>query len=112
MRLEWDEDKNRKNLHKHDIRFETAALVFEDPHALTQRDLFSEDEERWVTLGTIGSSTILFVVHTWLHVDDEETIRIISARAATPRERRTYEEAYQGTKAGHRGHREQERRRH
>jgi uncharacterized DUF497 family protein len=35
MYFEWDENKNRQNLLKHEVRFETAALVFEDPHALT-----------------------------------------------------------------------------
>jgi uncharacterized DUF497 family protein len=40
MRFEWDESKNRQNLLKHDIRFETAALVFDDPRALTQTDQF------------------------------------------------------------------------
>ena len=44
MRFEWDE-KNRLNLRKHDVRFETALLVFEDPNAITQRDVTFEDEE-------------------------------------------------------------------
>jgi uncharacterized protein (DUF4415 family) len=51
MRFEWDEQKNRPNLRKHDIRFETAILVFDDPYVLTQRDFTSEDEERWITIG-------------------------------------------------------------
>ena len=42
----WDENKNRQNLRKHDGRFETAVLVFDDPHAITQRDVTFEDEER------------------------------------------------------------------
>jgi uncharacterized DUF497 family protein len=46
MRFEWDESKNRQNLRKHDVRFETATLVFEDPHSLTQRDADLEEEER------------------------------------------------------------------
>ena len=46
MRFEWDEHKNRQNRRKHDIRFETAELVFDDPFAMTQRDDASEDEER------------------------------------------------------------------
>jgi uncharacterized DUF497 family protein len=53
MRFEWDENKNRQNLLKHDVRFETAALVFDDPCALTQIDQPSEGEERWVTLGAV-----------------------------------------------------------
>ena len=46
MRFECDEQKNRQNLHKHDVRFETAVLVFDDPYAITQRDVTFEDEER------------------------------------------------------------------
>jgi uncharacterized protein len=98
MRFEWDEEKNRRNHDKHGVSFETATLVFEDPYSLTQRDLLSEDEDRWITLGTIESRTVLFVVHTWLDrnigQETEEIIRIISARRATPRERKQYEEAH------------------
>jgi hypothetical protein len=46
MRFTWDENKNRQNLRKHDVRFETAVLVFDDPYAITQRDVTFEDEER------------------------------------------------------------------
>ena len=55
MRFEWDEH----NLRKHDVRFETAILVFDDPYAITQRDLTFEDEERWITVGAIGTGSIL-----------------------------------------------------
>lgn len=65
MRFEWDEQKNRQNLRKHDVRFETAILVFDDPYALTQRDLTFEEEERWITVGAIGPGSILLVVHTF-----------------------------------------------
>ncbi len=102
MRFEWDEAKNERNLLKHNVRFETAALVFDDPFALTQRDESSDKEERWITFGTIGERTILVVVHTWLEAEGEEVIRIISARTAETRERRTYEEAYQGAKKRYR----------
>lgn len=82
MRFEWDEQKNRQNLCEHDVRFETAMLVFDDPYALTQRDFSSEDEERWITVGAIGPGSILLVGHTFYEEQGEETIRIISARAA------------------------------
>ena len=104
MRFEWDEAKNQRNLLKHDVRFETAALVFDDPYALTQRDDSPSEEERWITLGVVSRDKVLFVVHTWRERDEEEVIRIISARAATPRERKGYEEANQGTKTRHRRH--------
>lgn len=101
MRFEWDENKNRQNLLKHGVGFETATLVFEDPHALTDVDLSSEDE-RWDTLGKVSASLVLFVVHTWLEQNGEDVIRIISARAAESHERRIYEEAQQGAKARYR----------
>ena len=112
MRFECDEEKNRRNLSKHGIRFETAALAFEDPHALTQRDPFSESEDRWITLGTVEAVTVLFIVHTWFEHESEEVIRIISARAATPRERKLYEKAQQGTERRHRKTHSHERRRY
>ncbi|MGA8491305.1 MAG: BrnT family toxin [Terriglobales bacterium] len=62
MRFEWDEIKNRQNLLKHDVRFETAVLAFDDPCSLTQPDELSGEEERWITLGTIGPGAILMVV--------------------------------------------------
>ena len=112
MRFEWDEQKNRQNLRKHDVRFETAMLVFDDPYALTQRDFTSEDEERWITVGAIGPGSILLVVHTFYEKQGEEIIRVISARAAESHERRAYEEAHKGAEARHPRHRRKKRRRH
>jgi uncharacterized protein len=59
MRFEWDEHKNRRNFRKLDVRFETAVLVFDDPYAITQRDVTLADEERWITVGAIGPGSIL-----------------------------------------------------
>ena len=112
MRFEWDEAKNQRNLLKHDVRFETATLAFDDPCALTQRDESTDEEERWITLGSVSPGTVLFVVHTWRERSKEEIIRIISARPATPRERKRYEEAHQRAKTRHRRHRGDERRRY
>ena len=112
MRFEWDEQKNRQNLRKHDVRFETAMLVFDDPYALTRRDFTPEDEERWITVGAIDPGSILLVVHTFYEEQGEEIIRIISARAAESHERRAYEEAHKGAEARHPGHRRKKRRRH
>ena len=88
MRFEWDEAKNRRNLAKHGISFETAALVFEDPHALSDLDRVVGAEERWQTIGAVGFH-ILLVAHTWEQRD--EVIRLISARKATSAERNHYE---------------------
>jgi uncharacterized protein len=112
MRFEWDEAKNRANLLKHRVRFETAALAFDDPYAVTRRDESSDEEERWITFGAISQGAILVVVHTYIEADGDDVIRIISARAAESRERRNYEEAHQGAKARHRRYQGHERRRH
>jgi uncharacterized protein len=112
MRFEWDEEKNRTNLLKHGLSFETAALVFDDPHSLTRRDPFFADEERWITLGVLDPIVVVFVVHTWFEGEDEEIIRIISARSATPRERKLYEEAQRKTETRNRQLRRKERPRH
>ena len=84
MRLEYDERKNRQNLAKHGVDFETAEIVFDDPYALTQRDEIHDQEGRFITLGEIAPGVVLFVVHTAFAArDGEEVIRLISARAAT-----------------------------
>ncbi|HEV2206902.1 MAG TPA: BrnT family toxin [Candidatus Acidoferrales bacterium] len=101
MRFEWDENKNHRNLRKHEVRFETATLVFEDPFAITQRDSRFEAEERWITIGAIGQGSILLVVHTLFESGEEEVIRIISARAAESHERKAYAEAHKGSEARH-----------
>lgn len=88
----WDEKKSRRNLAKHRISFETAALVFDDPCSLSRFDRVQGGEERWHTLGSAGGVVILLVVHADVEIDGEEVIRIISARKATPQERRAYEE--------------------
>jgi uncharacterized DUF497 family protein len=89
MRWSWSLAKNRDNKRKHGIGFETAVLVFDDPHALSRPDPFPH-EERWQTVGTIGQVAVL-VVHTWPD-SNSETGRMISARKATAHERRAYEE--------------------
>jgi uncharacterized protein len=112
MPFEWDEQKNRTNRKKHGVGFETAALVFDDPYALTQPDMAHQEEERFITLGSIGPGSILFVVHAnYESAEKAEVVRIISARAATSRERKSYEEAYQRTATRNRRHRSQARRR-
>jgi uncharacterized protein (DUF4415 family) len=64
------------------VRFETAVLVFDDPYAITVRDVAFEDEQRWITVATVGPGAILLVVHAFYEEQGEEVIRVISARAA------------------------------
>jgi hypothetical protein len=95
LRFGWDERKNRTNRRKHRVSFETAALVFDDPHHFSHLDCEVAGELRWHTIGMVKGSHILLVVHTSPDSDNEDTaeeenIRIISARKATPQERRVY----------------------
>jgi uncharacterized DUF497 family protein len=86
--FEWDPAKAAKNLAKHGVHFADAVAVLEDELALTIRDLHFGNEERWITIGMDPVGRLLVVVYTWRG----EQIRLISARPATPRERRQYEE--------------------
>jgi len=87
--FEWDGRKAGRNLKKHGVSFEEAATVFGDPLSLTIEDpLHSTDQDRFVIIGQSTRQRVLVVVHT----EQENTIRIISARVATTRERQTYEE--------------------
>jgi len=91
--FEWDLAKAVGNRSKHGVGFELAATVFRDPLALSRFDEeHSEAEERWVTLGQAGNGRLLTVVHTFTEMDEHNaTVRIISARLATKREQRDYE---------------------
>lgn len=93
MRFEWDENKSRLNRKKHGLSFEKAMQVFADPFCLTVHDRTAWGEERLWTIGRLGQLAVVVVVHTTRTQDGEEITRIISARKATPRERRFYEEA-------------------
>jgi uncharacterized protein len=85
--FEWDLRKAASNVRKHGIYFADAVLVLEDDHAITFREDTS-DEERWVTIGMDAFARILVVVYTWRG----NSIRIISARPATPAENSHYTE--------------------
>ena len=87
MEWSWDDRKEAINLRKHGFSFKTAILVFDDPHRLSAPDPHAEDD-RWRTIGMVDRTT-LFVVHTI--IEDDGSGRIISARRATPMERRRYE---------------------
>ncbi|MBD3878732.1 MAG: BrnT family toxin [Quinella sp. 1Q5] len=83
--VEWDNKKAAINKQKHGISFETAALVFTDENRIERRDdRHSQDEDRWQVIGMVND--VLFVVFT----ERGEAVRLITARAATPRERSEY----------------------
>ncbi len=93
LRFEWDQAKNETNKRKHDIDFETARLVFDDPLCLTFVERVSGAEERWHAIGAIENIVVLVVVHTYREENSDEAIRIISARRATRHERKLYAQA-------------------
>jgi uncharacterized DUF497 family protein len=87
MLFEWDPRKAAANLAKHGVSFDEGSTVFGDPLAGTIGDpVHSADEARFITIGRSDQDRVIVVVHT----DREDKIRIISARPATRRERRTY----------------------
>jgi hypothetical protein len=87
--LEWDPEKAASNLAKHGVDFHEAGTVLDDPLSTTFPDPdHSVGEERFLTIGLSASGRILVVGHT----DRGEAVRLITARPATPAERRFYEE--------------------
>ena len=90
IRFEWDENKNRINIAKHNVSFEEAKTVFYDSGALVIEDPeHSEDEDRFIILGISRYANVLVVCHCYRYND--EVIRIISARKANKQESKQYE---------------------
>jgi uncharacterized DUF497 family protein len=87
MSYEWGSKKASENQKKHGVRFADAAAVFEDENAITIEDEL-ESEDRFITIGRDFLRRILVVVYTFRGL----IIRIISARKATAREKKMYEE--------------------
>jgi uncharacterized protein len=85
--FEYDPTKAAVNLKKHGVSFADAEGVFSDPLAVTIEDTAAVDEARFVTVGLGSAGEILVIVYT----EREARFRLISARRATPRERRNYE---------------------
>jgi hypothetical protein len=89
MRFCWDQKKAAANLKKHGVSFEEASTVFRDALSVTGSDPDHADgEQRFITFGHSKKNRLLVVAHT----ENDDTIRIVSARTATRQERRIYEE--------------------
>ena len=89
MRFEWDNTKAESNEQKHGISFEEAETVFYDENARLMYDPeHSLEEERYIILGISDSLKLLIVCH--LYRENDELIRIISARKATKQEGQQY----------------------
>ena len=91
-RFEWDPDKARINLAKHDVSFDLAKRVWDDPLHVIVPDRIVDGEQRWHAIGLVGPVLVLIVVHAYPDPEDETRIRIIGARKATSHERKRYEE--------------------
>lgn len=87
MSATWDPKKAQANFRKHGVRFSDAEAVLLDPNAISQDDPTADDERRFVSLGLDVVRRVVVVVYTYR----EEDVRLISARPATPNERRQYE---------------------
>jgi uncharacterized DUF497 family protein len=88
VRVAWDSAKATANRRKHGVDFADAATVLSDELATTVRDDSTDDEDRYVTMGSDALGRVLVVAYAWA----EDGIRLISARKATRKERRQYEE--------------------
>ena len=87
MEIKWNPQKAEANFRKHKIRFSDAESVLFDPMTLTIEDQIIDQEQRFLSVGSDAFGRILVIVYTY-HSD---TIRLISARKATPKERKYYE---------------------
>ncbi len=92
LQFEWDESKNIINQKKHGISFSEVLSVFQDSNILSMFDPdHSQTEERWISMGRSLDGKILVISHTFRqNKDNEEQIRIISARSATKQEEIVY----------------------
>ena len=89
LRFEWDQKKNRENQRDHKISFEEAETAFADEHGLLMTDPdHSEEEDRFILLGLSARLRLLVVCHTYR--EEDEVIRLISARKADRSERVQY----------------------
>ena len=89
VRFAWDEDKAVENLRKHGVTFEEGSTVFADENARLKHDPdHSQQEARFFLLGFSAKLRLLVVCHAYR--ENDEVIRIISSRKATPNERKQY----------------------
>ncbi len=87
MEIKWNPQKAEANFRKHKIRFSDAESVLFDPMTLTIEDQIIDQEQRFLSVGSDAFGRILVIVYAY----HGETIRLISARKATPKERKYYE---------------------
>lgn len=91
-KFEWDTEKARSNKAKHGVSFELASHIWDDPLYVIIPDAVYDGEERWLAIGSVGTVMVLVAAHVNRDDAEREVIRIISARRATPHERKRYEQ--------------------
>jgi uncharacterized DUF497 family protein len=90
LKFDWDDEKLAENIAAHRIHFETAKFVWQDPFRLSREDdseTNNSEENRYQTLGKVGK--VLFAAYTE-RGDDDDIVRLISARVATSNEKKVY----------------------
>ena len=91
MQFEWDKEKVAVNLKKHGVSFEEAKTVWDDYFYIDlEDDEHSAEEKRFLIVGESTRNRLLIVSYT----ERENSVRIISARELTPKERRDYEQGH------------------
>jgi uncharacterized DUF497 family protein len=89
LKFAWDRRKAATNVRKHGVSFEEAATCFDDPKGCYLRNDAPSYEDRLILIALSSKRRLLFVVHAEV---EREAIRIISARKASPAQRRIYDE--------------------
>ncbi len=88
LRFEWDPEKARESERKHGVSFDEAATCFDDPHGVYLRNEAPSYEDRLILIALSSGPRLLFVVHAEV---ERDAIRIVSARKASPAQRRIYD---------------------
>jgi hypothetical protein len=93
MEFTWNEEKNKENMQKHGVDFREAQEIFDDPFHFSIMDTrFKYFKERWITIGRTKNGLTIVVGHLYLFDEKgKETVRLITARKATRKEREDYE---------------------
>jgi uncharacterized protein len=90
VNFSWDTKKDKANMKKHGVSFDEASSVFYDPFSKLSHDPdHSDQEDRFILIGHSHRNNLLFVIH--IYRESEETVRIVSARKATKKEKSDFE---------------------
>ena len=91
MRFEWDTEKNRTNISKHQLDFADVWKVFTRPVLVFPDERIDYGEDRFIAIGLLDETRVVVVVYT---ESDKDVIRVISFRKALTHERKRYGQAF------------------